>query len=224
MTTPQRSRSELVDTDDPGIVQIHEWAARATNPVELLPANRAAGERALLALQVTSRSPLGAIALKTGGILVDGGWVRILGSGCSRLPRAIDSWNGLGGALRLPRALLVGDDAVGGFFALNGGGIPGEQEHVFYFAPDSLAWEDVAASYSDWIWKMFTMDLGVFYADARWPSWRNDVAALAGDEAFSIHPFLFAAGPPVAERSRRPVAIDELFGLHVTELPQRLRR
>ena len=40
----------------------------AKNPVEELKVERSAGERALLALQVTSRSPMGAIALETGGL------------------------------------------------------------------------------------------------------------------------------------------------------------
>jgi len=37
---------------------------------------------ALVAVQVTTRSPMGAIIYETGGILVDHGWIRILGSGC----------------------------------------------------------------------------------------------------------------------------------------------
>jgi hypothetical protein len=59
----------------------------------VLKVDRAAGERALVGLQVTSQSPLGAIALETGGLLVDHGWIRVLGGGSPRLPRAIHEWN-----------------------------------------------------------------------------------------------------------------------------------
>ena len=39
------------------------------------------------------RSPLGAVVYETGGILVDGGWLRILGSGNARLTRTLPGWN-----------------------------------------------------------------------------------------------------------------------------------
>jgi hypothetical protein len=220
-----RTLEQLIDRAEPGIVQVHEWIAKATNAVEVLPADRAAGERALLALQVTSRSPLGAIALETGGLLIDGGWIRVLGSGHERLPRAIDTWNGLGGApRRLPGALLVGDDAVGGFFAWNGDGLPGERGHVLYLAPDTLRWESVAESYSAWLWNLLTMDTARFYEGSRWTTWRDDARTLPGDCGFSVQPFLWAAGPPVDDRSRRAVPIAELWGLHAVDLPRQLGR
>src|SRR5262245_55149646 len=39
--------------------------------------------------------------------------------------------------------LVVAHDAIGGVFAVNGGGLNGRPGNVFYFAPDSLAWEDL---------------------------------------------------------------------------------
>lgn len=220
-----RTLEQLIDRTEPGIVQVRDWIAKATNAVEVLPADRAAGERALLALQVTSRSPLGAIALETGGLLIDGGWIRVLGSGHERLPRAIDGWNRLAQPpRRLPGALLVGDDAVGGFFAWNGGALPGERGHVFYLAPDTLRWEQVADSYSAWLWQVLTMDTARFYEGARWATWRDDVRTLGGDRAFSIYPFLWAAGPSVDERSRRAVPIEELWSLHVPDVARQRGR
>jgi len=155
-----KTLSELINLDESGLVLIREWAAEAKNPVEVLTCDRPDGERALLALQVTTRSPMGALAYETGGLLVDHGWVRVLGAGCPRLPRGIDTWNGLaGGTRKIEGALLVADDAVGGFFALNGDGLPGPAGHVFYHAPDRLAWEDTAKGYSDWLNWLFLGDL-----------------------------------------------------------------
>lgn len=222
-----RILEELIDRAEPAILLVREWIAEATNAVEVLPCDPALGEKNLLALQVTTRSPLGAIAHETGGLLVDQGWLRILGAGCSRLPRGLADWNGLVGdpaILRLDGAMLVGDDAVGGFFALNGGGLEGPRGNVFYLAPDTLAWEDLDRGYSDWVCWAFSGDLGRFYENARWPGWAEDVAALDGDRAFSIYPFLWAKGPPVQERSRRPVPIEELWHLHAFELPRQLGR
>ena len=69
-------------------------------------------------------SPLGAVVFYTGGILIDNGWIRILGSGHPRLNRSLPQWNfscGLPKSEAPPPWLLVADDVLGGFFALNGG-------------------------------------------------------------------------------------------------------
>lgn len=219
----QRTLVELVDTKEPGIDLVRQWFAEASNDVELLSCSREDGELTLLALQVTTRSPLGAVAYETGGLLIDHGWLRILGAGCPRLPRGLADWNGLdSGDRRLPGALLVGDDAVGGFFAVNGDGLPGPAGNVFYLAPDTLEWEDLELGYSAWLRWTLSGDLAGFYESFRWDGWRGEVSELSGDRAFSIIPFLFTEGPPVGERSRRPVPIEELWGLYAIELPRQL--
>ncbi len=214
----ERPLSQLIEIAEPGIRLVHEWMREATNPVEELPGERAAGERALLALQVTSRSPMGALALETGGLLVDHGWLRILGGGHPRLPRPIHEWNLIrepGRATRLPGAILVGDDVLGGFFAINGGGIGPAMGHVYYFAPDSLEWEDVASSYSEWLVGMMSGDLEKFYAGFRWPDWQKEIEGLSANQGISVYPFLSTNQEPIGARSRRAVPIEELWTFHV---------
>ena len=55
-----RPLSELIDTEDPAWPEVQEWIAGATNPVEVLPVDRANRDSALLAIQVTTRSPMAA--------------------------------------------------------------------------------------------------------------------------------------------------------------------
>ena len=79
---------------------------------------------ALLETQVTLRSPMGAIVYETGGLLVDHGWLRLLGSGHPRLPRSMPAWNK--GRTLLPQGKsagfwLVADDVLGGFYAWTAG-------------------------------------------------------------------------------------------------------
>ncbi len=215
----RRSLKELINTEDPGWPLVQEWIAAARNQVEVLDVDRARGEEVLLHLQVTTRSPMGAIALETGGILIDHGWLRFLGSGHQRMRGDLQSWNSNGDLLKghmLKGGLVIAHDAVGGFFALNGGAFPGKAGMAFYFAPDTLRWETTNKSYSELLAWALSGDLQRFYGNMRWPGWENDLASLTGDQGMSISPVLFAReGGPVAERSRRPVPMDELWRLHL---------
>jgi len=207
------SLTELTSAADPAWPQINDDARRAGR-VEVLPALRANAQQVLVGLQVTNRSTLGAIALESGGLLIDDGWLRILGSGSERMPRDLVTWNGLDGAEhRLPGALLVADDAVGGFFAINGGAFDGEAGNVFYRAPDTLEWEDLERGLSDFVDWAFTGDLEKFYSGMQWPNWRADASRLSGNDAFSIWPPLAVAGPPIGERSRKVIPVAESWDL-----------
>lgn len=197
---------------------MQQWLAEATNPVEVLPPDLAMRGAALLAVQVTLRSPLGAVVHETGGLLVDDGWIRVLGSGHARLPRSVADWN-LGRSAQSwdapPPFLLVADDVLGGFFAIDGGGLGGGPGDVHYFAPDSLEWESLGVGYTDFLGWLAGGDLQKFYETFRWPGWRTETRELPGDQAYSFYPFLAAGPVPVEARSRMAVPIEELFRLHV---------
>jgi len=49
---------------------------------------------------------------------------------------------------QMPSYLLVADDVLGGFFAINGGAFGGKAGNVFYYVPDSGKWEDPQLGYS----------------------------------------------------------------------------
>ena len=88
----RRALSELINEQEPAWSLVESWVADASNDVEVLPPSSDAAI-ALQNVQVTTRSPLGAVIYQSGGLLVDSGWVRVLGSGHPRLPRRIDTWN-----------------------------------------------------------------------------------------------------------------------------------
>lgn len=75
-----RDLSELVNTDDPGIENVREWMRSAAHDCILLPPSPDR-DRVLMQTQVTTRSTMGAIVYETGGVLIDAGWLRFLGSG-----------------------------------------------------------------------------------------------------------------------------------------------
>ena len=223
-----RSLEQLTAVEDPAWSLIQEWVAEARQTVEMLPAEQAQAEATLLALQVTTRSPLGACALETGGILVDHGWLRLLGSGHARLPDTLLTWNGLGEpaiGVPLEGGFVVAVDVLGGVFALNGGGL-GPETGIYYFAPDSLRWEALGCSHLAFVEWALTGDLARFYASVRWPGWEQELAALEPAQGISVYPFLWAAGAPVEARSRRGVPLAELCALEremarqLKDLPQ----
>ena len=210
-----RTLTELL-SEDPAWPLVQEWIASASNNVEVLQAQEPTRSETLHALQVTTRSPMGAIVYETGGIFVDRHWLRILGSGHPRMARTLVDWNRgrtWHEAASPPALLLVADDVVGGSFAVNGGALDGPPGQVHYFAPDTLEWESLDMGYSDFLCWTFSGDLEAFYVDYRWPDWPDEIALLQGDRAISVYPFLWAAGPPMAERSRRDVPMAELFEL-----------
>jgi hypothetical protein len=213
-----RSLSELVNADDPAWPMVQEWIAGARNKVEMLSPAPDAGE-ALHETQVTLRSPMGAVIYHTGGLLVDHGWVRILGSGNARLPRSLPKWN-RGRAYdsegRSAGFMLVADDVLGGFFAINGGAFGEGMKDVFYFAPDTLRWESLERGYSDFLLFCFQGELDKFYEQYRWDGWERVTEELPGDQGLLVQPFLFTKEGQRNPVSRTPAPMSELWEMFVT--------
>lgn len=90
-----RTLNELIDVDGPAWLALGEELGAGAVPVEVLPADPALAHASLLQLQVTARSYLGAVVLHSGGLLLDDGWLRVLGSPAadrSRLSGAPDQF------------------------------------------------------------------------------------------------------------------------------------
>lgn len=213
----RRELSDLVELNDPAWPMILEWIKSARNPVQILPHEKADGERVLLQLQVTTRSPMGALAYESSGLLIDNGWIRFLGSGAANEVLSLLAWNNLAEKAIEPHlrgAFVIAYDVVGGFFAINGGKFEGKTGSVFYLAPDTRQWEDTQKSYSDLLYWAIQGDLERYYSNARWIGWQNEIAPIALDQGISFYPPLWAQGPEVSERAKRAISIFELWGLH----------
>ena len=177
-----RSLEELVNVDAPAWPGLRVAFGTARNPVEILPPDRVRCASTLEALQVTVRSTLGAIAYETGGVLIDHGWLRLLGGGCERAAGLAD-WNGLAGQPRVEGAsglCIVGYDLIGGFFALDGRA-DGE---AIYFAPDTLGWERLERGYTGLVQFLLGGDLDGYYP-LRWSGWQQEAEGVPFDLALS---------------------------------------
>jgi hypothetical protein len=206
-----RSYADLL-SEDPAWPEIE---ALVTERVTVLARDAARARSCLEALQVTTRSPLGAIAHETGGMLVDHGWLRLLGSGHPQLERALGRWNAELG-VPVGDCMIVGDDVVGGVFAIDGGALGFARGNVCYFAPDRLAWEDMGLGYGAFVGWALRGDLALFYENLRWPGWEAEVAQVASDRALSLYPPPWTVeGKDVSKVSRGAVPVGQLFHMQM---------
>ncbi len=205
-----RALAELIDRKETAWPLVQQWIAEASVPVEVLPADSAAGDSALHATQVTTRSPMGAIAHNAAGIIIDNGWLRVLGAGKHpRFQRSLPEWN----ERRSDGFYLIADDVVGGFFAINGGSLGEDRGNIYFYAPDSLRWEPCGFSYSEFLVWAMSKKLDQFYDSLRWDDWVSEVKQLSGDQAINLYPFLWVKGPPIKERHRGAVPVAEQWAL-----------
>lgn len=215
-----RSLRELSQVDDPAWPELQRLISGCPQPVRVLKADTGHREHVLVSVQSSIGSALGGVVWHTGGVLVDHGWLRILGSGCHQLPRTVLSWAAqLGWTTRgvPPGALVVADDVLGGLFALNWGQIDPDTgiNEVFYFAPDSLRWEPLLAGYSAFLCYMLSGGISEFYRDVRWDGWDMEVSRLALDQGVSTSPPPWTKhGKDLSKVSRRPVPLRELVETH----------
>jgi len=214
-----RPLEELIDKTDSGWPIVEEMVTSAKNKVEILSVNSDKANDALYKTQVTTRSPMGAIVYHTGGILVDNGWIRILGSGNTKLGRSLPDWNKeksfkeFGEA---PSFLLIADDAIGGFFILNGGSLGEDLGKVYYFAPDNLEYEPLDITYTEFLDFCFNNDLNQFYKDNRWKNWQKEVSELDGNKVFSFYPYLWTnEGKEINKNSRKAIPVEQQYNLNI---------
>lgn len=189
-----KTLAELTNVKEPAWPILQEWITTASNKVEVLPATPLQADQCLVETQISTHSFMGAVIHQTGGLLIDDGWIRILGSGSERMTRSITSWNNgrtyTNSIVEAPY-LLVADDAIGGLFAVNGGYLGDDVGSIYYFAVDLLEWVQMELSYTEFL--LFALDgkLNEFYEGFRWKNWREEVKEVSPDYAYTFLPQLW---------------------------------
>jgi hypothetical protein len=183
--------------------------------IQVLPGDEVDGRRCLAQLQLTERSALGGIALNSGGLLVDHGWIRILGG-------TVANSNSMADVSQFPAmpdpewipedGLVIGYDVLGGIFTLNGmapasSNRPGSPGQILYFAPDTLEWDALPMTHSQWLDWLLSGNATQFYESLRWPGWEQETQSLTLNQGISVYPSLWSqeAQTDLATTSRRPV-------------------
>jgi hypothetical protein len=144
----------------------------------------------------------------SGGLVLDHGWLRVLGSGndedhLASLSELND--NAAGG-------VIVAQDVLGGQFAWMSNA--SSKPTIWYLAPDTLKWEDCERGYSDWLAAMIGGAMTGFYESVRWHGWVEEVEACRLDQAINLFPPLWTReGRDLNAVSRRPVPMSEAMSL-----------
>ncbi|WP_143267681.1 DUF2625 family protein [Amycolatopsis alba] len=172
--------------------------AAAPYPVTVLAPDSDRAAHCLRELGITTGSWLGAVIGHTGGLLVDHGWLRVLGCGTETMPAA---------------SLTVAYDVLGGVYdwTVNPAGRP----TIHYFGPDALAWEDLELGYAEWLHAVLAGSLDRFYETLRWPGWQAEVGAVAADRGIHTFPPPWSKeGKDLSTVSRAVVSLAELVSVH----------
>ncbi len=212
-----RPLDSLINKEEPAWPVIKGWIDSATNKVQVLPVDTAKAKTALYDTQVTTRSPMGAVIYETGGILVDNGWIRILGSGHAE---AQPLRAGLERGKIVPRDrgkalvhLLVADDAIGGFFAINGGKFGFNQGNVYFIL------RRITCNGKTWRSTTPTSSCSASAATCKGSvkagagkAGEKDVPKLSADKSFLFTPALWVRPERAEEqRARKAIPVEEQY-------------
>jgi hypothetical protein len=213
-----RPLSELLENQKKGWDVITQWKFNAKNKVEILPKEDARADSALYRSQFFASSPIGAIVYGCGGILIEDGWIRILGSGCKQFDRSLPDWNKGKSSIKFndqSTYLLIGDDIIGGIYAMKTASADNaEVGRIYYFGPNSLRWEATGLSYAGFINFCFSGDLENFYSDFRWSGWNEEIKKLNGNEVISCYPLLWTKEGKELKANRKIISVQKLWDFY----------
>lgn len=212
---------QLTDPNLSAWQTISQWITQARNHCDVIKKDQSSAEREIFSMQMPTSSPMGAVIYETGGILIHQGWLRILGSGSFRLPRGLMDWNfskSYSQSGEKPKYLLVADDVIGGYFALNGGSLGANLGKIYYFSPKDNQWHDLNFSYTEFLAWALNGDIEAFYQGLFWQNWQEDVKQLDGNQVFVFTPDL-ADDKTMAinQRQKREVNIETHYGAAFAE-------
>ncbi|WFP16249.1 DUF2625 family protein [Citricoccus muralis] len=155
--------------------------AKAPWEVENLHCDPQRSQQVMAQLELTEDSELGAMVAHTGGLVIDHGWVRLLGAGLGDLP---DVATASPFTREDPHYLVLGVDVLGGIFAIDGTALGAGAGRLCYIDPTTMdaaqpTVRDLNVSHAQFMAWVLTGDVDKFYAPHRWDDWKEDIAGLS---------------------------------------------
>jgi len=140
-----------------------------------------------------------------------------LGGEASENIESIASWNQIGNENNsvFDKAIMIGYDVIGGFFAINSGAFNSDLGIIYYYAPDNLAWESLDLDYTVFFNWCLNGDLGKFYESYYWDSYEKELLLVKAGQGFSLYPPLFTEEGKITNlTSKKIIPLKEIWLLN----------
>lgn len=192
-------------------MQLTDLLSGGKNHVEIIPVDKPCAEINANYFQPNEMSAFGMLITQSGGIIAEN-VVRLLGSNRNPEYRDINMFNIKFGGKGY---IIIGDDIFGGIFVINTGAMPDVIGNILYFAPDTLEFEDLEITLSDFLDFLNDGDLRGFYAQisdklydkCRW----SDVKF---NQTLSFYPPQYSAEFDNGEPSVSAISVNEYYKLN----------
>lgn len=178
--------------------KILEYLKNSKSEIKILKTARETPVREMEQYGIEPDSALESIVSHCGGLVFDN-FIRLYG--CGELDIFVRN-----AELNIDGAFVIGEDILGGLFAYL------DERTIWYFAPDTLEWEDLEITYTQFIRWLCIGEVSTFYGDDRWQGWENDIRNIALHEGVLVFPFLWT---PAKERTRKIVPMNEILRLEM---------
>ncbi|MDR1700017.1 MAG: DUF2625 domain-containing protein [Lachnoclostridium sp.] len=164
-------------------------------------------------LKIDPYSVLGQILVHYAGIIING-YLRFLGGEEKGEHSGILSFNKKVKECYDGKKLIVAHDIWGGLFAISNGDFEGDIRNIWYFAPDSLDWENLNIYYSQFVVWACDEKVKKFYQNFLWNQNERLIEKIEANQAVLMYPFLWASECEIEKANKKIVPIAELISLN----------
>ena len=193
--------------------EIYDLISDSSKEICVFDGNESTGYAELKKMNLIRKSTLGAIGTFSSGISIDN-WIIIMGQE-NLIHKGILSYQSYQKEnVTMKSMTIVGQDVVGGIFAINIGKYPEGLKKVWYFAPDNLQWECMDMNYAEFVVWAIQGNTDEFYSSMRWNGWKEDCSKVGFDEMILIYPFLWSKECNLETASKTIVSSDELIRMN----------
>ena len=193
--------------------EIYDLISDSSKEICVFDGDESAGYAELKKMNLIRKSTLGAIVTFSSGISIDN-WIRIIGQE-NLIHKGILSYQSYQKEnVTMKSMTIVGQDVVGGIFAINIGKYPEGLKKVWYFAPDNLQWECMDMNYAEFVAWAIQGNTDEFYSSMRWNGWKEDCSKVGFEEMILIYPFLWSKECNLETASKTIVSSDELIRMN----------
>ena len=195
--------------------EIIEMFNNSTSKIKLVSAEENIGESIVSQLGLNKATTLSTIICNVSGITVDN-IIRIIGQGNQKMI-GVDKINAIvnGKPSKIRDMLIIGTDIFGGIYAMNMTEINGVIGNIFYFAPDTLAWESMDMKYSQFLYWTVHGNVNEFYSSMKWNGWEQIAVSTGFNEGILVYPFLWSKEINIETASKKIVPFEELININM---------